>query len=141
MTSPKAEYQRQWRNKNLEARRKYHREYLRQWKIDHPVEYAARVQRQMAAARARRAADPERHKVNGRRHAGRPVPTRPEPTHCERCEKEVALMKKKTMHLDHDHETGKFRGWLCNRCNLGIGMLGDTVEDLRQAVAYLERAQ
>jgi len=43
-------------------------------------------------------------------------------------------------HLDHDHETGKVRGALCSNCNLGLGLLGDTVAALRNAVAYLERA-
>jgi hypothetical protein len=41
--------------------------------------------------------------------------------------------------LDHNHETGKFRGWLCDNCNTGIGKLGDTVEGLERAIAYLKR--
>ena len=39
---------------------------------------------------------------------------------------------------DHDHVTGKIRGRLCFRCNRAIGALGDTVELLKKAVAYLE---
>lgn len=40
---------------------------------------------------------------------------------------------------DHDHVTGKFRGVIHRNCNVGIGMLGDSIKRLRLAVAYLER--
>ncbi len=43
------------------------------------------------------------------------------------------------MHLDHDHTTGKFRGWLCNCCNRAFGMLGDTISGLERALDYLRR--
>jgi hypothetical protein len=43
------------------------------------------------------------------------------------------------MHLDHDHVTGKFRGWLCGACNRGIGMLGDNLAGVMRAAAYLQR--
>ena len=39
--------------------------------------------------------------------------------------------------LDHDHETGKFRGWLCRNCNQGIGKLGDNLQGVTKAVKYL----
>lgn len=42
--------------------------------------------------------------------------------------------------LDHCHSTTKFRGWLCHRCNLGIGLLGDSIEGIDKARAYLQRA-
>jgi|HubBroStandDraft_6_1064221.scaffolds.fasta_scaffold186841_2 hypothetical protein len=42
--------------------------------------------------------------------------------------------------LDHDHGTGDFRGWLCHQCNTGIGSLGDDLDGLRRAIAYLEGA-
>lgn len=41
-------------------------------------------------------------------------------------------------HVDHDHETGKVRGVLCHSCNAGIGLLGDSVPILREAIRYLE---
>lgn len=41
--------------------------------------------------------------------------------------------------IDHDHETGKIRGILCNGCNSGIGFLKDSIENLRNAALYLER--
>lgn len=41
--------------------------------------------------------------------------------------------------LDHDHLTGKFRGWLCHNCNTGLGLFKDSIEDLKRAIEYLEK--
>ena len=41
--------------------------------------------------------------------------------------------------FDHDHDTLKYRGWLCINCNQGIGKLGDDIEGVKKALAYLER--
>lgn len=48
---------------------------------------------------------------------------------------------KQSMALDHDHVTGKFRGWICARCNVGLGLLGDNIEGLQAAIAYLNDAK
>ena len=40
---------------------------------------------------------------------------------------------------DHCHDTGKPRGILCNKCNTGIGMLGDNLEGIMRAVRYLQK--
>lgn len=51
---------------------------------------------------------------------------------CPICRRDGALV------LDHNHSTGAQRGWLCARCNVGIGMLGDSPVALLAAAAYLE---
>ena len=61
--------------------------------------------------------------------------TRPRPAFCER-----PGCKHHALHLDHNHKTGRFRGWLCTRCNVGIGMLGDNIIGLRRAIRYLTAA-
>lgn len=41
--------------------------------------------------------------------------------------------------FDHDHVTGKFRGWLCHGCNSTLGFAGDSPKILRALALYLER--
>lgn len=90
--------------------------------------------------RRARAKDPERfrQKILRATHKfkGYPAPTRPKPEFCECC---GGPPGKKSMALDHDHVTGKFRGWICHSCNLGIGRPGDTIGGLMRAVTYLEK--
>ena len=64
--------------------------------------------------------------------------TPPKSETCDCCG--VVPTKDNPLHLDHDHQTGKFRGWLCGRCNRSIGQLGDSVEGLMRAIHYLQRA-
>jgi len=73
-----------------------------------------------------------------RRGRGQPEPTRAMPHRCECCGLSD-LVFKKTLFLDHCHDTGKFRGWICDNCNLGIGRLNDNLEGVKKAVAYLEK--
>ena len=41
--------------------------------------------------------------------------------------------------FDHNHKTGKFRGWLCTRCNLVLGHVKDNVQLLKALSEYLEK--
>ena len=40
--------------------------------------------------------------------------------------------------LDHDHNTDKFRGWLCHTCNRALGGFGDNVSRILRAITYIE---
>ena len=53
---------------------------------------------------------------------------------CECCGKESDKLD-----LDHCHNDMEFRGWLCRACNIGIGNLGDNLEGVLKAVAYLSK--
>ena len=41
------------------------------------------------------------------------------------------------LHVDHCHETGKVRGLLCHNCNRALGLLGDNISTLTNAINYL----
>ena len=56
----------------------------------------------------------------------------------KRIEKDGKLVKYKTWHVDHDHETKKVRGLLCSNCNTAIGLLHDDIEVLEKAIKYLK---
>jgi hypothetical protein len=45
----------------------------------------------------------------------------------------------KNLECDHNHKTHKFRGWLCNNCNTGMGRFRDDIENLEKAIEYLKR--
>lgn len=55
---------------------------------------------------------------------------------CAICKK---VQTGRRLFVDHDHATGAVRGILCQKCNSGIGMLGDTSNGVRSALAYLEK--
>lgn len=53
---------------------------------------------------------------------------------CQRSEGDLA----KNLAVDHDHETGRIRGLLCDDCNIAIGRFKDSPELLRRALNYLK---
>lgn len=63
-------------------------------------------------------------------------PAKPEV--CPICHKSPENFKKPNRwHLDHDPDTKNFRGWLCEPCNMSLGLLGDNVAGIVSALNYL----
>jgi len=61
---------------------------------------------------------------------------------CQRTADELTTYgknKKSVWVADHNHETEEFRGWLCHKCNLGLGNLGDDSERCKRAAEYLNK--
>lgn len=46
----------------------------------------------------------------------------------------------KKLAVDHDHNSGKVRGLLCQFCNTALGKFLDDVSILKRAISYLEKS-
>lgn len=57
---------------------------------------------------------------------------------CPICHKKTIPGLTSKIVLDHDHETGRVRGWICDSCNTGIGRFKDDIKLLESAITYLE---
>lgn len=55
---------------------------------------------------------------------------------CKICKKECVTLE--SLCVDHDHLTGKVRGLLCRKCNIGLGHFDDNVGLLTNAIEYLK---
>lgn len=55
---------------------------------------------------------------------------------CKICEVHLPMSGHFT-HLDHDHQTGNLRDFLCTNCNRGLGHFQDSKEILMAAIEYL----
>jgi hypothetical protein len=51
------------------------------------------------------------------------------------------LELKRRLAVDHDHNTGKIRGLLCQHCNLVIGLALDSTTTLESAIEYLKSSR
>ena len=58
--------------------------------------------------------------------------------YCIVCDRTIIVEKNRDVNLDHNHETGEIRGWICNRCNTGIGNLRENVSILKRAIKWIK---
>ena len=55
---------------------------------------------------------------------------------CDICGENRSLSNR-PLCIDHDHKTGKFRGLLCSKCNVGLGHFDDNADYLLRSIEYL----
>ena len=129
-------------------------EAARDWRIKNPEKskeicgswYKNNKEKAKQHSRNWKLKNPDRVSNSHRKSNKQPIATRTMPDVCERCEKPETNIDSRTgfprlLALDHCHETGVFRGWLCAGCNMGIGLLGDNEEGLLKALDYLRRSK
>lgn len=58
---------------------------------------------------------------------------------CKICEKRTIAGVNSKVVLDHDHESGKARGWICESCNTGLGRFQDSVVILKRAINFIKK--
>lgn len=135
---------RRWRAKNRERMRAYERAYYeankehvraRQrelYRAKHPAKPAPTEDEKRAALLKRR----ETFKAYRRRKDG--VVDAHGASKSGPCE--ICGASTDVLHLDHDHSSGRVRGWLCGNCNRALGLFRDNEMILRRAIKYLEKS-
>ena len=109
-----------WEIKNLDKRKKYHREYhiankdkINSTTRSHHFQYRYGITIEQLSELIKTA--------NNK---------------CQICGSVFSKINKP--HVDHDHKTKVIRGILCRNCNTGIGMLRDSPKILKLAIEYLK---
>ena len=113
------------------------RQRTQRWRTENPEKYAA-TQAAFRASGGKRRADRKSHL---KRKFGLTVEQYDamlanQAGGCGICGK--PLRSDISLHVDHDHETGRIRGLLCFTCNNALGDFEDDPVLLRAATAYVE---
>ena len=117
------EHKRRWREKNRAKIREANHKAIR----DENGEITAKERKHQERNRAQRAKTME------------DLAGRPRPEFCEVCGRPPD--KGKSLHYDHCHQKGHFRGWICRGCNLTLGYVDHDPALLLKLHALLIRAK
>lgn len=135
MTSQKErEYQRKWRLENAEYRREYQKQwrennkgkqskYYKTWKLKNPWKAGARYRKhKLSEAQFKELKESQKGL-------------------CAICQKPQVNRKGRSRELaiDHDHQTGRVRGLLCDPCNLLLGYVENHLERFQRLVMGFEK--
>lgn len=130
-----ADYQKQWRESHANERKAYAAAYYK----NNPGRYPKTTSEQNARNYEKK--EREKHLVRkfGIDSKGYQDLLTAQNGKCAICGTDRAggKSKKGRFHVDHCHATGRVRGLLCARCNLGLGSFLDSVTVLEKAIDYL----
>ncbi len=76
-----------------------------------------------------------------REEARRQMPPKHSLWRCPICRKMGIVGVNVKVVIDHDRESGRRRGYLCDSCNTGLGRFKNGQNFLQNAIAYLEEAE
>jgi transcription elongation factor Elf1 len=57
---------------------------------------------------------------------------------CPICKRKKEIWHKNQVCLDHNHETGEIRGYICGDCNASIGRMGENIDVFERAILWLK---
>lgn len=116
--------------------REYHRTYMKTWRKDN-------IEKSREACRRSRIKNPAAtREANWRRHGinlsyeGYEALLVTQEYRCAVCGTHASDLNK-ALAVDHDHDTGKVRGLLCDSCNKAVGLLQDDPEIAMRIGLYL----
>lgn len=115
-----------WADRNRERARTASREYQRRFKRDNPEAWR-RKHRQGTLRRAHGISLETFEEMSAAQQGLCAICHKPE------------LSRHGHLNVDHDHQTGKIRGLLCNGCNGALGLVFDDPAILRAMIRYLEQ--
>jgi hypothetical protein len=113
-------------NKPLECKGMCAMHYMRDVRANNPAMYEKQRKRDLDALRQRK------YGISSATYARA---FQAQKGRCAICKS--SQTSKKGWHVDHDHETGQFRGILCHRCNIGLGLFADSPKLLARAARYI----
>ena len=117
------EYSKKWYQENIEKAKEQRKKY-RQKNKEKRKEYDKKQRKE----------NPEKIRKYYRKRHLTMLEKRAGKKKLEQCEVCGALGR---ICFDHNHETGEFRGWICDRCNLILGLAKDNPYLLKKLVEYL----
>jgi hypothetical protein len=142
-THPAAVRTREWRKANPGANKAMRVRYRARHRESLAERQRARAEKsrdkELARVKAWQEANPERYAATQEAIQQRKMDAqeqkagRVRPDVCEVC----AEPSTRRLAFDHCHDKGHFRGWICHRCNLALGLVKDSPAILRKLADYL----